>query len=86
MRHARAQTARDEREVRIGVARFDGALGRVEILASLQPVVGVPGPLREDAAQRVDVRGHARRAEAGGEAAVEEARGGVRGPVETLGK
>ena len=55
--HARPEPAGDEGQVRVAVAGLDGALGGVEILAAIQPVVRVPGALREDLAEGLDVGG-----------------------------
>jgi hypothetical protein len=49
MHHAGTQTAGDERKMGVGVARFDGALGGVEIVAALQAVVGVSGAFGKSA-------------------------------------
>src|SRR3954471_7382347 len=69
MRDAGPQAAGNERQVRVGVARFDRALVSVEIGAFLEPVVLVAGALGKNRAERVDVRRHVLRAEPGGQAA-----------------
>ena len=86
MRHAGAQAAGDERQVRVGVARFDRALLGVEVLTALQPVVLVAGAFRKQRAERFHVRRNVLGAQAGGEAAIQEAGGGVERPVQAVRK
>jgi hypothetical protein len=86
MRHAGAQAAGNEGEVRVGIARLDGALLGIEVFASFQPIVLVACTLRKDRPEGIDVRGHVLRAQSRGKAAIEEAGGGVEGPVKALGK
>src|SRR5262245_50809459 len=81
MRDAGLQAAGDEGQVRVAVARLDRALRGVEVLAALEAIVRVAGALREDAAERLDVRRDATEAEARDQAPVEKAGRRVGRPV-----
>ena len=84
--HAGAEPRGDEREVRVGVARLDEPLRRRQLEAALQPVVLVVGPLGEQRAERLEVRGDAGTdEEARGGRRLEEPGGRVGGPVEAPG-
>ena len=84
VRHAGPQSARHERQVRVGVLR----LLRLLLLGQLGPplhlVVLVPGPFREHRPEQLDVRHHAGLAliQPRGEALIEIAGGGVEGAAE----
>src|SRR5438552_418753 len=55
IRDARTKTARHERQVRIGVLRLRCALDGIEVGPAIKLVVLVPGALRKNRAERVDV-------------------------------
>ncbi len=59
VRDAAAQACADEREVRVAVARFSLPLFLGELLAQVQLVVSVAGPLREHGLECAQVRRHA---------------------------
>jgi hypothetical protein len=82
MRHAGAQAAGDERQMRIGIAGFHRPLVGVEIVAALELVVLVAGPFREQGTERIHVRRHVLLAQPRRKAPIEKASGGVGGPVE----
>ena len=85
MRDARAQPAGDEREMRVGVARLDRALHRVEIVAAIEPVVLVAGALGKERPEGVDVGGDVLRAQPRRDAAIEETGRRVGRPVQAVG-
>ena len=60
VRHARAKTTGDEREVRIGVARLDGALRAGEFGPAIQAIVRVGGSLGKQLAKDVHIGTDAR--------------------------
>jgi hypothetical protein len=70
---AGAQARRHEREVRVGVAWLNRALGGREILAAVELIVFVPGAFRKHRAKDLDVRrdGFLLAAKAGREALLE---------------
>ncbi len=74
MRDARAQPAGDERQVRVGVARLDGALLGIEVVAALEAVVLVAGAFGKQRPEGVDVGRNVLCAQPRRQAAIEEAR------------
>jgi hypothetical protein len=84
MRHAGAQPAGHEGEMRVGVARLDGPLLGVEVVAFVQAVVMVAGTLREDGPERVDVGRNVRGTESRCQPSVKEPRRGMERPVLTM--
>jgi hypothetical protein len=84
IRHTGAQCARHEREMRIGVQRFDGTLRGRQFRAPIDLVVGVAGTLRKHRPKHVDVRHDAVGAliEARRHALIEIARGRVKGTAQ----
>ena len=72
--------ARCESALRGSTARCRG----VEVVAALEPVVLVAGALREQRPEGLDVARNMFGAEPRGQAAVEEARGRVRRPVQAM--
>ncbi len=85
MRDAGPQAARHERQVRVGVLRFAGALHRVEVGAAIEPVVLVAGTFRKDGAECLDEGGDVLFPQARRNAAIEEAGRRVRRPVQAVG-
>src|SRR5207245_6646507 len=84
--HARPEPTGDERQMRVAVARLDGALRGVEIAPALESVVRVAGALGKDPAQGLDVGRDATGTEARDQAAIEEAGRRVGRPVEAARK
>src|SRR5437899_482135 len=76
----------DERQMRVAVARLDGALRGVEIAPALESIVRVAGALGKDPAQGLDVGRDATGTEARDQAAIEEAGRRVGRPVEAARK
>jgi len=84
MRDARPQAARDEREMRIGVAGFHRALLGIEVAAAVQAVVLVARVLGKERAKRLQIARHRFRGQSRRQAAVEKAGGCVRRPIEAV--
>jgi hypothetical protein len=84
VRDAWPQSARDEREMGVGVPWFHGPLFRAEVVAALQPIVLVAGALRKYRAERLEVTGDTIRAEARGQAPVQKSGRRMRRPVEAI--
>ena len=81
---ARAQATRDERQVRVGVARLDGALGGVEIAAAFEADRARSRRLRGRARGTHRRTGDALSAQTRRKTAIEEAGGRVKRPIEAM--
>src|SRR5262249_2989745 len=86
VRDAWTQAARDEREMRVRVARLHGALRGVEVSAALEAIVLVPRAFRKHRAERIHVRRYPRGAQPCAQAAIEKTGSGVGRPVEAVRK
>ncbi len=56
VRHARAEPAANECEVRIGVGRLNGLLLRAQLVTQFQLVVPIPGAFRKHRAEKLEIR------------------------------
>jgi hypothetical protein len=85
VRDAGAQPAGHERQVRVGVARLDGALRRVEVLTALETVVLVPRAFGKERPEGLEVIGDPLGTESRGQAWLEKPCCRMAGPVERPG-
>ena len=64
VRHARAQAAADEREMRVGVGRLDRTLLGRQLRTAIEIVVVIAGAFGKHSGEQIDVRTHRLRARA----------------------